>query len=647
MQIIQQLYINNMKRILLLFLFIPFISQAQFKYNDHKAIANMDTLGIWNGVLPIIDRTNGHIMQMTVTHGEHITTQERVASQIHDSVQNISPSTVQSLHKINFGSSYKISFAHLNTQYLPYTVASNITITPDTVGSFSGASTIADFVGDGTHTIYFSGFSSVNGSDIDSFKFVNNIRYTYLFGKMGCCKYRYAIQDSMEVEGAPYQLITPSNFQATPASQTQINLSWTQQTTCRYYQLDSAHTSGGTWATLSSTIDKRATSYNVTGLTNNTTHYFRLRKLGNNTDSLHSAYATANATTSSLSTLSTPTINTPTVISSTEIDLALASNISNNSGYDWTISRNGGSSFTTLAHTTTNTTTYNFTTGHADSTYQFKARATGDLVTYNHSAYSAAVTGTTAGSAPTLSSAATNTTGDTVHMVFSKAMQSSPSSTGLSFSPSKTISSITRHSTNTSQYDVAVSVAFANSNTITCSYTPGNIVANDGGTLGLFSSQAVTNNTVESDTWENLGNFTFATAGTVQMLHRSAAGDFKIKASVGTRGLTGVTAFTLGMDKSPSTYLEHYIFYFNDTHARCLHNETLLAIGTNVYQNNQWIQIRRTGTTVYYEWSNDGVTWNLITTETGVTGTRYAQLWNVNANTGLDSVMVNQGFITY
>jgi hypothetical protein len=320
------------------------------------------------------------------------------------------------------------------------------------------------------------------------------MRYTYLFGKMGCCKYRYAIQDSMEVEGAPIQLSAPSNFQATPASQTQINLSWTQQTTCRYYELDSAHTSGGTWATLSSTIDKRATSYNVTGLTNNTTHYFRLRKLGNNTDSLHSSYATANATTSSLSTLSTPTINTPTIVSSTEIDLALASNISNNSGYDWTISRNGGSSFTTLAHTTTNTTTYNFTTGHADSTYQFKARTTGNLVTYNHSAYSAAVSGTTSGGAPTLSSAATNTTGDTVRMLFSKAMEASPSSTGLSTSPSKTINSITRHATNTSRYDIALSSAFVSTDNITCSYSPGTIQSSDGGALGSVSNHAVTNN---------------------------------------------------------------------------------------------------------------------------------------------------------
>jgi len=118
-----------------------------------------------------------------------------------------------------------------------------------------------------------------------------------------------------------------------------------------------------------------------------------------------------------------------------------------------------------------------------------------------------AVTGTTPGSpatssgtsipaatAPTLTSAATSTDGLTVTLSFSKAMGASPSSTGLIFSPSKTISSITRQSGDTTKYDVVVSVAFANTDTITTSYTPGTIVANDGGVLAGFSGVSVTNN---------------------------------------------------------------------------------------------------------------------------------------------------------
>lgn len=62
-----------------------------------------------------------------------------------------------------------------------------------------------------------------------------------------------------------------------------------------------------------------------------------------------------------------------------------------------------------------------------------------------------------------------------VHLVCDEDMEASPSSTGIVFSPPKTISSIVRNGTNLKQLDITISVAFAAGDFITMTYTPGTI----------------------------------------------------------------------------------------------------------------------------------------------------------------------------
>jgi hypothetical protein len=198
---------------------------------------------------------------------------------------------------------YKVPFNQINTQILPYAVEQNLIITPDTTGSISGANTSADFVSDGIHTIYFSGFSPTKGSSVDSFIPTNNYVSTYHFSKIGKYTYKYTMED-----------------------------------------------------------------YKILPLT---------------------------------------AIQSP----------------------------------------------------------------------------------------PTFENASTNTTGDTVSVSFSKAMEASPSSTGLTFNPSRVILSITRNSVISNTFDIVVGTPFSPSDIISISYDPGTITANDRSVLASFSSQPCANNT--------------------------------------------------------------------------------------------------------------------------------------------------------
>jgi hypothetical protein len=78
-----------MKKLLTILLtIIALQANAQFKYNDGKATANMDTLGTRNDTLFLRNRVTGEISYMIVENGETFTTREKVAVQINDSNQN-------------------------------------------------------------------------------------------------------------------------------------------------------------------------------------------------------------------------------------------------------------------------------------------------------------------------------------------------------------------------------------------------------------------------------------------------------------------------------------------------------------------------------------------------------------------------------
>ena len=102
-----------------------------------------------------------------------------------------------------------------------------------------------------------------------------------------------------------------------------------------------------------------------------------------------------------------------------------------------------------------------------------------------------------AGSAPTFSSAATNTAGTTITLIFSKAM-ADPSGKQGQFSyqvnsgSAQSFSAAALSGGNIVLTTSGTPIAYGN--TVTVSYTAGTVTAADGGVLASFSGQAVTNN---------------------------------------------------------------------------------------------------------------------------------------------------------
>src|SRR5262249_10058857 len=105
----------------------------------------------------------------------------------------------------------------------------------------------------------------------------------------------------------------PSGLSATAASTSQINLSWTDNSSNETgFKIERATDSGFTQnLTLVTTTAAGVTSYSNTGLTSNTTYYYRVRATNASGDSSNSN--TANATTQSTS----GTKRTGTVIGTT------------------------------------------------------------------------------------------------------------------------------------------------------------------------------------------------------------------------------------------------------------------------------------------------------------------------------------------
>jgi hypothetical protein len=100
----------------------------------------------------------------------------------------------------------------------------------------------------------------------------------------------------------------PSNLQATTVSQTQINLSWTDNSTNESgFKIERSPNGTSSWTQIA-TVGANVTAYSNTGLTCNTTYYYRVRAYNAGGDSSYSNVA--NATTSDGSSWSSMTSGT-------------------------------------------------------------------------------------------------------------------------------------------------------------------------------------------------------------------------------------------------------------------------------------------------------------------------------------------------
>ena len=186
----------------------------------------------------------------------------------------------------------------------------------------------------------------------------------------------FAFADATLTDTAPADLpAAPSGLTATAASSSEIDLSWTNNAANQTgFTIDQATNSDFTQGLTTVTVAANVTTYSETGLSSNTTYYYRVRATNANGDSANTS--TASATTQN-TIPAAPSGLTATAISSSEIDLSWTNNAANQTGFK--IDQAASSDFTQGLTTVTvgaNATTYSATGLSAGATYYYRVRAT-------------------------------------------------------------------------------------------------------------------------------------------------------------------------------------------------------------------------------------------------------------------------------
>ena len=195
----------------------------------------------------------------------------------------------------------------------------------------------------------------------------------------------------------------PSGLGATAVSSSQINLTWTDNSSNETnFIVGQSTTSGGPYADIV-TLAAGVTSYSNTGLPANTTYYYVVRAINTGGSSANSAQATA---TTLPSIPAAPSGLTATAASQTQINLAWTDNSSNETGFIIGRSATTGGPYTDIVTVGAGVTSYNNTGLTAGTTYYYVVRATN---TGGSSANSAQASATTFPTAPTAPSGLSST----------------------------------------------------------------------------------------------------------------------------------------------------------------------------------------------------------------------------------------------
>jgi len=167
----------------------------------------------------------------------------------------------------------------------------------------------------------------------------------------------------------------PSGLGATPVSQTQINLSYQDNSSDESdFHIERSPDGSTGWAEIT-TVGANVSSYNNTGLTCNTPYYYRVRA-HRHSDAQYSVYSnTANATTQACSAPNAPTSLNATAVSQTQINLSYQDNSSDESDFHIERSPNGSTGWAEITTVGANTTSYNNTGLTCNTPYYYRVRA--------------------------------------------------------------------------------------------------------------------------------------------------------------------------------------------------------------------------------------------------------------------------------
>jgi hypothetical protein len=183
------------------------------------------------------------------------------------------------------------------------------------------------------------------------------------------------IRNSASVSPPP---AAPSNLAASAISSTQINLSWTDNSSNETGFLIERSTDGTNFTQIA-TAGVNATSYLDTGLSASTTYYYRVRASGSGGNSGYSNVVSA-TTQAASSAPSAPTNLIATAISRVQINLSWTDTANNETGYTVQRSTNG-TSFTQIATLGANVTTFSDTGLSPSTFYYYRVAATNSFGT--------------------------------------------------------------------------------------------------------------------------------------------------------------------------------------------------------------------------------------------------------------------------
>ena len=210
-------------------------------------------------------------------------------------------------------------------------------------------------------------------------KTLNNTQFSYIFNVSDYGTYTYkvvAYNSSGNSPAAPvktvYVLKPPSGLVATPLSPTSIRLTWNPVDSNASNVLILRSTNGTTF-NVYKTLPATTTSYIDTGLTPETTYWYRLwAKKDKNTSEWSN---TASATTPPAgSPPSSPTNLSAEAISCQQVDLSWDDNSSDEDNFIVERKEEGGS-YSVIATLPANTTSYSDTTVSPETTYYYRVKA--------------------------------------------------------------------------------------------------------------------------------------------------------------------------------------------------------------------------------------------------------------------------------
>lgn len=168
--------------------------------------------------------------------------------------------------------------------------------------------------------------------------------------------------------GATTLPLPPSNVTSTPVSATQINISWTgNATNGNGFKLERKTGAAGTYSEIA-TVGPTVTSYQNTGLTPDTSYYYRVRTYN------VGGYSSYSSETNTMTLPLPPSALTAAAISQTQINLSWTGNTTNGSGFKIERKPIGGT-YSLIAQVGPSPLTYSDSTGlSANTTYSYRVK---------------------------------------------------------------------------------------------------------------------------------------------------------------------------------------------------------------------------------------------------------------------------------